>query len=141
MSLANELVKQYPDEMRVWLLRSHLHNLDENYKDAIGDLTRAIEINPMEPHLFYTRGTCRFAQADYEGAVNDFSKGLALCDYHSSDYYRGELYFWRAESLLKLGRKQDALLDLAHVGEDQTSWTDKLRTKSDLLRDCNGLPG
>jgi tetratricopeptide (TPR) repeat protein len=140
ISLANELVQKYPTEIRTWLLRAHLYNLNENHKEAIADLTHAININDMEPHLFYTRGTCSFALADYESALNDFSKGLQLCDYHNNDYYRGELHFWRAETLLKLGRKRDALADLVYVDEDHTSWTDKLRTKADLLKDCD-LPG
>jgi tetratricopeptide (TPR) repeat protein len=139
MSLATELVQQYPQEMRVWSLRAYLHGLQGNYTEAVADLTRAIEINPAEPHYFYSRGRYRFGLSDNPAAIEDFSKGLDLCDRYKSDYYREELHFWRAEALLRLGKKHEALSDLAHVSDDFRSWTDKLRTKAELLADCARL--
>ena len=154
MELANELVEQYPNEIRVWSLRAYLHALDHRYAEAIADRTRAIEINGPDGaksdletgalttvDLFFNRGADRFALGDDPSAVDDFTKGLELCDYYNSDDYRETLYFWRAESLLRLRKKREALSDLAHVSDDFRFWTYKLRTKADLLADCNELPG
>jgi hypothetical protein len=67
---------------------------------------------------------------------------LEVCERYKNDAYREELHFWRAEALLRLGKKQEALTDLAHVYDnDFASWTYKLRTKADLLADCSKLPG
>jgi tetratricopeptide (TPR) repeat protein len=118
MLLANELVKQYPNEIKAWSLRAYLHERNENYTEAVADLTRAIDINALEPHFLYSRGRYYFGLGDDQSAVNDFSKGLVLCDYHNSDYYREELHFWRAEALLRLGKRQEALLDIACVGNE-----------------------
>lgn len=140
MALANELVSQYPNEMKVWSLRAHLHALNHHYSEAVADLTRAIEINNMEPDFFFNRGSYSFRLGDNQSAIDDFTKGLALCDYHKDDYYRETLYFWRAETLLRLGRKQEAVADLSHIREDFSFWTDRLRTKADLLAECNKYP-
>jgi len=136
MSLANELVARHSDKAQAWLLRGHLHALGKDYAGASADLTRAIEINALEPHFFLSRGKYRFLGGENALAVEDFSKGLELSDYHRNDYYRETLYFWRAEALLKLGRRSEALSDLAHVRDDFRFWTYELRTKADLLSDC-----
>ena len=148
MSMANDLTTQYPNEMKVWTLRAYLHRRDRNYSSAIADLTRAIDINAkevesdrdkgilIEVDLFFNRGTDRFALGDVAAAIDDFTKGLDLSDRSRSDDYRETLLFWRAEALLKLGKKLEALSDITQVRDDFSFWTYKLRTKSDLLADC-----
>jgi tetratricopeptide (TPR) repeat protein len=154
LSLANELVEQYPNEMRVWALRGYLHRRNRKYAEAVADMTRAIEINnkglanlSLEHELlktvdlFFNRGTDRFALGDCQSAVDDFTKGLEFCDRYKNNDFRDTLHFWRAEALLRLGRKREAISDLTHVPDDFRFWTDKLRTKADLLADCNRLSG
>jgi tetratricopeptide (TPR) repeat protein len=139
MSLANELVQQYPNETRVWSLRAYLHERSCDFDHAVTDLTRAIDINASEPHFFYSRGRYNFSLGNHLSAIDDFSEALALCDRHNSDYYREELHFWRAEALLKRGMKTEALSDLACVPDEFRSWTYKLRTKADILADCQEI--
>jgi|SRR5271163_2297975 len=136
MRLATELTGQYPKEMEAWLLQGYLHELEDDYPKAVADLTRAMELNPSEPHLYYSRGRYLFQLHEDDPAVRDFNKGLAMCDFNNNDYYREELHFWRAEALLRLGAKEEALKDLSQVPDDFRSWTYALRTKQDLLRDC-----
>jgi tetratricopeptide (TPR) repeat protein len=137
MSLASELVMQYSNEAQVWALRGHIHALNSEYTEAASDLTQAININPHEIYYFYSRGRYRFAIHDNRSAVDDFTNGLNLSDLHQKDDLREELHFWRAETLLRLGKKTEALSDLEHVPEDDyTSWTDRLRTKTQLEEDC-----
>jgi len=139
MKLACELVEQHPDHMKTWSLRAYLYARIGRNEDAIADLTHAIEINAMEPHLFYDRGLKYLAQGHFQPAVDDFTMGLVLCDHYKNDYYREPLYFLRADGLLKLGKKRDALRDLEHVRADFSSWTYKLRTKAELLAECDEL--
>lgn len=148
MALANELTTQHPDELRVWSLRAYLHGRSGNYAEAVADFTRAIEINAKEPELgldkgiltavdlLFNRGADSFALGNNQLAIDDFTKGLDLCDRYGSDDYRETLLFWRAEALLKLGKKREALSDITQVRDDFSFWTYKLRTKSDLLADC-----
>lgn len=140
MSLANDLIEKFPNEVRVWSLRGYLHGRNSNHIEAVSDLTRAIDINSVDPYLFFSRGVDRFELGDYQLAVDDFTRGLDLCDRNKNDDYRETLLFWRAEALLKLGRKGNALADLAHVRDGFSFWTYKLRTKADLLADCENLP-
>jgi tetratricopeptide (TPR) repeat protein len=133
MALADELVIQHPNEMRVWMLQGYLHELNEEYEQAKADLTRAIELNGLEPHLYYSRGRFAFHLDELRDAAQDFSKGLELCEFHKNDYYRDELLFWRALTLLKLGDRQGSLDDLSRLPEDFSTWTDRPQTKQDLL--------
>jgi tetratricopeptide (TPR) repeat protein len=152
MAIANELVEQYPSEIKAWRLRAHLHGRNSNYAESVADYTRAIEVDTAGPalnsdnvlttvDLFFNRGADRFALGDNHSAIDDFSRALDLSDkYHRGDY-RDTLHFWRAEALLRLGRKHAALSDLTRVPDGFTFWTDRLRTKADLLADCATLPG
>jgi hypothetical protein len=47
MSLAADLVKRYPNEMKAWSLRAYLHACKDDFEPAIADLTRAIGINAL----------------------------------------------------------------------------------------------
>jgi tetratricopeptide (TPR) repeat protein len=141
MSLAHELVKRYPDEMDSWSLRAYLHAGGGNYELATADLTLAIAINSMEPVLFWHRGRYESRQGKYQSAVSDFSRGLELCDHYKDDYYREALHFFRAEALINIGKKREALADLDHVRDGLKTWTYKLRTKAELLEECAKLSG
>ncbi len=136
MALANQLLDEYPGEIKVWMLRGYLHELNEEYEQAKADLTHAIGINSREPDLYYNRGRFAYQLGDFQDAVQDFSKGLDLCDFHNNDYYRDELHFWRAATLLNLGDKQGALDDLNRLPEDFSSCTDRPQTKQDLVIAC-----
>ena len=135
IALADEVIHRYPLKIEGWMVRGLVHELGDEYELAARDITRAIELNSLEPHLYYSRGRYFFYLGDDHRAADDFSQGLRLSEFHKNDYYREELLFWRAEAFLRLGRKKEALEDLANVSDDFTSWTYKLRTKQDLLRD------
>lgn len=141
ISLAHELCGEYPNEIKVWSLCAYLYGRNGGHLEAINALTHAIGINDSEPKLFYDRGIEQLALRNNQAAVDDFTTALELCDKHADDYYRESLHFLRAEAFLGLNRKQHALADLKHVREDLSSWTFKLRTKAELVAECNGLPG
>ena len=136
MVVANRMLSEYPDQIEVWMLQGYLHELNEEYEQAKADITRAIELNELEPHLFYSRGRLLYQLGKLREAVQDFGKGLDLCDYHKNDYYRHELLFWRAATLLKLGDKKGSLDDLSRLPDDFSSWTDRSQTKQDLVAAC-----
>ncbi len=137
ISLANELLEQYPLEARVWFLRGSLYSLKKDYLAAIKDITEAICIHP-ESHFFFNRGCYYFSIRQYTSAIEDFKQALSM-DNYNDESYRQYLFFWRAETLIKLNKKQEALLDIACIGEDFKTWTFALRSKSDLIADCEKL--
>jgi tetratricopeptide (TPR) repeat protein len=132
-ALAQGLIGRFPDEMEAWLLNSYLHARSGRYEEAIPYVTKAIERNDKEPSLFYDRGRYYLALGDNLSAIEDFRSGLALCESFQNDYYRESLHFHRAEARLRSGRKREALEDLEHVREEFSCWTDKLRTKAELI--------
>jgi len=137
VSIANALVQQYPGEIRVWMARAHVQALMGDDEAVVSDVSKAIKINPMEPDLFFNRGRFRLRTANISGAIDDFTKGLELCDSHNNDYYRETLLFMRAEALARLGRTSDALADLAHVRDDFRIYTTCLRNKADIVAECH----
>ena len=140
LSLANQLVAQHPDEMKVWSLRAYLHGRERDYAGAIADLSTAIRINPMEPSLFCNRGQDHLSLGDYEATLIDCGKGLDLCDHYDNDYYRESLMCIRAEAFIGLGRRDEALADLAGVRDGLKFWTNRLRTKKEMVAECLRLP-
>jgi tetratricopeptide (TPR) repeat protein len=137
LSMADHIVADFSRDMRSWSLRAYLHARRHEYGAAIDDLNCAIEINDREPSLFFDRGRYHLIRGTYDDAVDDFSAGLRLCDYYKNDYYREALSFMRAEAFLRLGNKSAARSELMAVRDNFTLWTDRLRTKSEMLRECD----
>ncbi len=45
-----------PQKIEGWMVRGLVHELGDEYELAATDMTRAIELNSLEPHLYYSRG-------------------------------------------------------------------------------------
>lgn len=52
--------------------------LDEDYRGAARDLTRAIELDPSDPNLFVLRGMAYSGQGAKELAEADFKQAVSL---------------------------------------------------------------
>jgi tetratricopeptide (TPR) repeat protein len=133
---ATRLAAQYPESVEVWVLLAFAHARQDEVADAVTAITRAIELSPPEPGIFFDRGRYALKLADYHRALDDFTQGLVLCEQLKNDYYRQALRFFRAEVFLKLGMKREARADLDGLPDDFTLWTTKLRTKEALLAEC-----
>jgi len=133
---AVRLTEQYPEESDAWKVLAYAHAKANKYSAAIAALSRAIEVNPQGLALFFERGQKELTMGNYERAVADFSQGLVLCAELSADCCRTGPHFLRAEALVQVGKKVEALADLAHVPEDYEFWTIELRSKADLLALC-----
>jgi tetratricopeptide (TPR) repeat protein len=136
MSLANRAVEQFADSYGSWAFRAYLHGRCRNYNDAVVDLTRAIEINPEEPHLYFECALNRMVLGRDREAVLDLDEALRLCQVHASDYYREALRFMRSLALARTGRKSEAKRDLAEVSPEFSMWIDKLWTKGQVAQLC-----
>jgi tetratricopeptide (TPR) repeat protein len=133
---ASRLAEQYPESAEAWVLLAFAHARKDEGAEAIAAMTRAIELSPAEPGMFFDRGRYELKLANYHRALDDFTQGLALCEQLKNDYYRQALQFFRAEVFLKLGMKDEARADLTQLPDDFTLWTTKLRTKMALLAEC-----
>jgi tetratricopeptide (TPR) repeat protein len=137
LRLLDDLAARHPREPQIWVERAYINGGQKDLEEAIADWSMAIELCDKEPHYFYMRGIEFFGLRQYRKAISDFTRVIALCDFHDSDYYRGPAYFFRADAHLRLGEVEEAKSDCMHVRDDMSTWTDKIRTKADMLAECS----
>jgi tetratricopeptide (TPR) repeat protein len=134
---ATRLAEDYPGEPRVWHLLAFAHAINHDMDGAVLAMTRMIDIAPPHPFNFLDRGRYELKRGNLQAALADFDKGIALSKQLQDDRCVEYLYFYRAEILVRLGRKAEARADLVHVGDDLVSWLPERRTKADILADCD----
>jgi tetratricopeptide (TPR) repeat protein len=88
-----------------------------------------------EPHFYFMRGWKRLRMNQLDDAVADFSKTIELSDEYRSDYYRDPAYLGRAETLLRLGRIDEAVADCERVSNAEMTWPG-VRSKNMILATC-----
>ena len=64
-----------------------------NYCTAIGDFSRAIEINPKYAEAYFERGFAHYKNEDYKEAIADFTTAIGL-NPNDDDYY-----YWRTVAI------------------------------------------
>jgi tetratricopeptide (TPR) repeat protein len=132
----DRLAEKHPREAKVWAKRSYVNARKGDSQAAIDDVSKAIAISELEPAYFYKRGLLLFEVGKFRDGISDFSKVVELCDYHDSDYYREPAYFFRAECHVRLGQYREARADCEHISDGMRTWTDSLRSKEDILKEC-----
>ena len=69
--------KQKISAKEFWDLADSFHE-NKDYKSAIENYTKAIDINTNDPLLYLYRGQSKFELKDYLGALSDYSKANEL---------------------------------------------------------------
>jgi len=82
-----------------------------DYRGAMADYNKAIELNPNLALDYYGRGKAKSELHDYRGAMPDYTKAIEL----NPNY--AEAYFHRGVSKLLLEQKDSGCLDLSKAGE------------------------
>ena len=49
-----------------------------NYREAIADYTKAIEINPQDANSYYNRGLSKSYLQDHKGAISDYNISIKI---------------------------------------------------------------
>ena len=135
--LVAELITEYPGEAWVWATNAYVEGRGRNYQDALAHWSKAIELCKNEPHLFYSRGLLFIRLGQYKEAVADFTKVIELSDLYDSNYYREPAHFCRADAYVRLREFDKARSDCSHVKDGERTWTDRLRSKEDILAECD----
>jgi tetratricopeptide (TPR) repeat protein len=133
---AAQLADQYPDEPEAWSLLAYARARNDDMDGAVAAMSRMKEVSPPDPSIFFFRGGYEHDRGNLEAALADFTEGIALSKQLQNEFYLSSLYFGRADVLVALGRKAEALADLEHVEDDHVGWTTRLRTKAAILADC-----
>jgi tetratricopeptide (TPR) repeat protein len=137
---AARLAETHPDEPKVWFSLAYARARNDDMDGAVTAMNRLVDIAPREPAVFFDRGRYEQRRGNLEAALADFTQGIALCEQLHAEYYLESLYFFRADVLVALGRKAEALADLEHVKDDCVLWTTELRSKFALLTECGQPP-
>ncbi len=82
----------------------------KDYRGAIADYSKAIQLNPKFIKAYYLRGVAKAEMQDYNGAIADFSKIIEL---NPSD---ADAYFARGIAKIRLKQNESGCIDLHTAG-------------------------
>lgn len=82
-----------------------------DYRGAMADYSKALELNPSYESAYFHRGFNRAQMKDYTGAIADLNKAVEL------DPSNAVAYYIRGISKIKLGQKDSGCLDFSKAGE------------------------
>ena len=94
-----------------WFDNGYEKAISGDYKGAIEDFTKAIELVPKYAPAYDYRGNTKGRLGDYRGAIQDFTKAIELDPKHSSAYHG------RGNSKAILGDHKGAILDFTKTIE------------------------
>lgn len=140
---ATQLAEQYPNEPGVWYALAYARAVNSDINGTVLALNRMMDIPPPHPPGIYMRGYLfrgryEHKRGNLQRALTDFCEAITLAgELPDESRLLTELYFRRADVLVELGRKAEALADLEHVPDAYGKLTTRARTKADILADCS----
>jgi tetratricopeptide (TPR) repeat protein len=103
--------------------RGYLYYLDDQYPQALADLTAAIQMAPEEAEYWVDRGRTYHETEQYEHAIADFNRAIELAPHEA------EFYTQRGETLRLMGHYEEALEDfgraIAFNSEDAAAFVNR----------------
>lgn len=135
--LATRLTSEYSSEPRAWRERAFVKTMQGRHTASISDMTKAIALNAMRSlDYIFTRAISWFRLGNYKNAVDDFTQTIALGEFFKMDSHRVQAHLFRADCFVRLKKFTEAQADCLHLPDDFSTWTDSLRSKKDILKDC-----
>jgi len=77
---------EYPDEERIYIYRGDINKQMNQPAYAIIDYSKAIELNPDNPEIYYKRAGTYEEIRDYENALKDYSMLVVMAKYDETAY-------------------------------------------------------
>ena len=106
------LTTAYSQTAEDWFDKGNVKLRLQDYKGAIADFTKAIELDPSYvKEAYYNRGLSKARLQDNRGAIADFTKAIEFDPNYASAYVN------RGLSKLMLNQKDSGCLDLSKAGE------------------------
>ena len=106
-----------------------------DYKGAIADYTKAIELSKDDSDLYLNRGNCEYEIKEYEPAIGDFNKTIELSPKNARAYYS------RAVVNAAQKKYKEALPDLDMVIELNPSIPNSLTLRGQLRAITGNMKG
>ena len=102
----------------------------EDYRGAISDYNKAIQLNPDYSDAYYNRGVAKFKLQDYSGVIADYNKLIKIIRPDDDDY--SKIYYKRGIAKFYLDDKNGACEDIKISGE--FGYTDAFDF---IIKNCN----
>ena len=78
LDLLDEIIKTDPDDKLALLARGSVYLKMGNTKNAIGDFSRALQIDANHPKAYHLRGLAHEMEGDDDKALKDFDKAIDI---------------------------------------------------------------
>jgi len=109
LELIDKILASDPTNKLVLLARGSAHLKSGKVENAIGDFSRAIEVDSDYAKAYHLRGLAREAAGEDDDALKDLNKAIDI----NPEY--GAAYFSRATLLTKMGQEDSATEDMKMV--------------------------
>ena len=73
-----EALEEKPDDAQNYCQRAYCHILLGNYRDAVADAKKSLELNPNNPTAMLRKGICEYHEKNYAAALETFTEGQKL---------------------------------------------------------------
>lgn len=105
------------------------HNKND-YKSAIIDYTKVIELDKGNKVAYFNRGNCEFALKDYESAFSDFSKTIELDSKFADAYYGRVNIYVTQEKYTEALQELDKLIAFAPTTPNALTLRGQIRAQT-----------
>ncbi|MGD8336164.1 MAG: hypothetical protein PVJ29_03600 [Desulfobacterales bacterium] len=109
IELLDKILDSDPEDKLVLLARGSAHLKSGKAENAIGDFSRAIDVDSGYAKAYHLRGLARELAGDDNAALKDLGKAIEI------DPEYGAAYFSRATLLTKMGQEDSATEDMKMV--------------------------
>ncbi len=83
------------------LCRGFAHDKLRDFKSAVADYSRALQIDPKNAYAFYNRGISHDRSGDFASAIADFTKAISLLP-TNADFYHNRGFCYRKQGNFSL---------------------------------------
>ncbi len=115
---------------------AYAHEREKNLESALLAASKAIELAPVEPALWFHQGWLHLKVDAAEDCLNDMEQTIAKGASFGDTYCQETAQFLAAESLRRLRRYQEALAMCQDVRDDFALYVGKPLNKSELVQSC-----
>lgn len=130
LTVAEEYVARHPKEPEAYATRAYVNFKRRQYREALADYARAIELDPKNPKHYMRRGMVHTVDRNTNAAIKDLSTAIDL------DKTLVEAYQLRAKAYEQRGLQADAALAAA----DQKTAAELAKRASEAPRTSPPVP-
>jgi tetratricopeptide (TPR) repeat protein len=136
IQLAQNAIAASPGSSEAWHLLAYAHEREKDLESALLAASKAVELSPAEPALWFHRGWLYLKADAAEDCLNDMKQTIANSGSSGNSYYQETAQFLAAESLRRLGRYKEALAMCQYVRDDFALYVGKAVSKRELVQAC-----